>query len=72
MDHEFHNLPSTHGDCQTDGPFLGPYYDTGPNLGDPKKDHNFDNPPHDWARVPSAVALSLIRAPGPCTLSSEP
>ena len=26
-------------------PFLGPYYNTGPNLGDPKRDHNFDNPP---------------------------
>ena len=28
----------------------GPYYNTGPNtgtnLGDPKRDHNFDNPPH--------------------------
>ena len=37
------------GDCQNYGPFLGPYYNTGPNtgpnLGDPKKDHNFDNPP---------------------------
>ena len=36
------------GDCQNYGPFLGPYYKagTGPNLGDPKRDHNFDNPPH--------------------------
>ena len=37
------------GDCQNYGPFLGPYYntgpETGPNLGDPKRDHNFDNPP---------------------------
>ena len=37
------------GDCQNYGPFLGPYYNTGPNtgpnLGDPKRDHNFDNPP---------------------------
>ena len=36
-------------DCQHYGPFLGPYYNTGPNtgpiLGDPKRDHNFDNPP---------------------------
>ena len=36
-------------DCQNYGPFLGPYYNTGPNtgpnLGDPKRDHNFDNPP---------------------------
>ena len=38
------------GDCQNYGPFLGPYYNTGPhtgpNLGDPKRDHNFDNPPN--------------------------
>ena len=37
------------GDCQNYGPFLGPYYNTGLNtglnLGDPKRDHNFDNPP---------------------------
>ena len=37
------------GDCQNYGPFLGSYYNTGPNtgpnLGDPKRDHNFDNPP---------------------------
>ena len=37
------------GGCQKYGPFLGPYYNTGPNmgpnLGDPKRDHNFDNPP---------------------------
>ena len=33
------------GDCQNYGPFLGPYYNTGPSLGDPKRDHNFDNPP---------------------------
>ena len=37
------------GGCQNYGPFLGPYYNTGPNtgpnLGDPKRDHNFDNPP---------------------------
>ena len=35
------------GDCQNYGPFLGPlnkapYYNR-----DPKRDHNFDNPPHD-------------------------
>ena len=38
------------GDCQNYGPFWGPYYNTGPNtgpnLGDPKRDHNFDNPPY--------------------------
>ena len=37
------------GDCQNYGPFLGPYYNTGPNMGpnfgNPKRDHNFDNPP---------------------------
>ena len=34
------------GNCQNYGPFLGPYFNTGPNLGDPKRDHNFDNPPY--------------------------
>ena len=38
------------GDDQNYGPFLGPYYNTGPNagpnLGDPKRDHNFDDPPY--------------------------
>ena len=43
------------GDCQNYGPFLGPYYNTGPNLGDPKRDHNFDNPPYD------ATLMLLIR-----------
>ena len=42
------------GDNQNYGPFLGPYYhtgpNTGPNLGDPKRDHNFDNPPYDPGR----------------------
>ena len=37
------------GDCQNYGPFLSPYYNmgpnTGPNLEDLKRDHNFDNPP---------------------------
>ena len=39
------------GDCQNYGPFLGPYYSTGsnrgPNLGDPKRDHNFDSSPYN-------------------------
>ena len=35
------------GDYQNYGPFLGPYENTGPNLGDPKRDHNFDNPLHE-------------------------
>ena len=43
------------GNCQNYGPFLGPYYNTGPNtgpnLGDPKRDHNFDNPPCVELRV---------------------
>ena len=30
------------GDCQN----YSPYYNTGPNLGDPKRDHNLDNPPY--------------------------
>ena len=38
------------GDCQNYGSCLGPYYNTGPNTGpnlrDPKRDHNFDNPPY--------------------------
>ena len=41
------------GDCQNYGPFLGPYYNTGPNLGDPKRDHNFDNPPYGLEEVNS-------------------
>ena len=47
------DLTITHlhmGDCQNYGPVLGPYSNTGPNTGpnlrDPKRDHNFDNPPH--------------------------
>ena len=38
------------GNCQNYGPFLGPYYNTGsytgPNLGDPKRDHDFDDYPY--------------------------
>ena len=34
------------GNCQNYGTFLGPYNNTGPNLGDPKRDHNFDNLPY--------------------------
>ena len=34
------------GDCQNYGPFLGPYYNTGPNLKYPKRDHDFDNLPY--------------------------
>ena len=38
------------GNCQNYGPFLGPYYNTEPNLGDPKRDHDFDNPPNSQCR----------------------
>ena len=45
------------GDCQNYGPLLGPYYNTGPNtgpnLGDPKRDHNFDNPPYMYIQKQS-------------------
>ena len=51
------------GDCQNYGPFLGPYYNTGPNtgpsLGDPKRDHNFDNPPCGGYRVPGFRVLGF-------------
>ena len=41
-----HRMEAVHvGDCQNCGPFLGPYYNTGPNLGDPKGTINFDNSP---------------------------
>ena len=49
------------GDCQNYGPFLGPYYNTGPNtglnLGDPKRDHIFDNPPSSLLEVPVATVV---------------
>ena len=49
------------GDCQNYGPFLGPYYNTGPNtgpsLGDPKRDHNFDNPPYSLHVTPAMFAF---------------
>ena len=58
------------GDCQNYGPFLGPYYntgpDTGPNLGDPKRDHHFDNPPHPGTGLkagPGNAATVLYRDP---------
>ena len=56
------------GDCQNYGPFLGPYYNTGPNtgpnLGDPKRDHNFDNPPSAVLSPPSFAGCSMTL---PCT-----
>ena len=58
------------GDCQDYDPFLDPYYNTGPNtgpntglnLGDPKRDHNFDNPPHvhSWAAASSVVVIGCL------------
>ena len=52
-------------DCQNYGPFWGPYYNTGPNtgpnLGDPKKDHNFDNPPSRLAQSSLICARLLAR-----------
>ena len=51
------------GDCQNYGPFLGPYYNTGPNmgpnLGDPKRDHNFHNPPHKFMDMGSLLRTTL-------------
>ena len=53
--------------CQNYGPFLDPYYNTGPNLGDPKRDHNFDNPPYrDYlghSRVSTSVQLKRLNPP---------
>ena len=46
------------GDCQNYGPFLGPYYNTGPNLGDPKRDHNFDSPPFGFSSHSSSKPSS--------------
>ena len=46
-------------------PFWGPYYkgpNTGPNLGDPKRDHNFDNPPYE-PTPPSPPALLPLPTP---------
>ena len=47
------------GDCQNYGPFLGPYYNTGPNLGDPKRDDNFHNPPNTIRECNPIVGGSL-------------
>ena len=52
------------GDGQNYGPFLGPFYNTGPNLGDPKRDHNFDNPP------PGTHSLSA-RTCVPCMVQGD-
>ena len=54
------------GDCQHNVLFLGPCYNTGPNLGGPRNDHNFDNPPYTllqttwtWAEVPKPGVCDL-------------
>ena len=60
------------GDCQNYGPFLGPYYNTGPNtgpnLGNPKRDHNFDNPPYPLLR--GAVGSPDATSPAPAGMTS--
>ena len=44
------------GDCQNYGPYYNTGPNTGPNLGDPRRDHNFDNPPTGGEhRVESAL-----------------
>ena len=52
------------GDCQNYGPFWGPHYNTGPNtgpnLGDPKRDHNFDNPPYNFGVQAGFIRLSAF------------
>ena len=49
------------GGCQNYGPFLDPYYNTGPNLGDPERDHNFDNPPYPSPKVRSGLRVKGLR-----------
>ena len=49
------------GNCQNYGPFLGPCYNTGPNLGDPKRDHNFDSSPHRTQRFVLGVGGGSVR-----------
>ena len=65
----WHLLRRHMGDCQNYGPFLGPYYNTGPstgpNLGDPKRDHNFDNLPYPIIELqqPGLVCWSTLSTP---------
>ena len=49
------------GDCQNYGPFLGPYYNTGPNLGDPKRDHNFDSSPQGPQPTSPSKAVKVAK-----------
>ena len=57
-------LLSLMGGCQNYGPFLDPYYNTGPNtgpiLGDPKRDHNFDKPPNGCLRLGLGFRLGYL------------
>ena len=48
------------GGCQNYGPFLGPHYNTAPTsyLGHRKRDHNFDNHPHESHEASSWVPRS--------------
>ena len=50
-------------DCQNYGSFLGRYYNTGPNLGDPKGTHNLDNPPCRAWGMNLRTSLWLIERP---------
>ena len=56
------------GDCQNYGPFLGPYYNTGPNLGDPKRDHYFDNPPYSQVTSNQEAPWMICGPWGHCLL----
>ena len=49
------------GDCQNYGPFLVPYFITGPYVGDPKRDHNFDNPPYCLIHTHSGLLYCVSR-----------
>ena len=54
------------GGCQNYGPFLGPYYNTAPNnFGYPKRDHNFDNHPHDADLLPLELDILEELSPLP-------
>ena len=49
------------GNCQNYGPFLGPYSNTGPNLGYPKRDHNFDNHPNNFQDYDMSHSLNSLK-----------
>ena len=58
------------GGCQNYGPFLGPYFHTGPYLGDPERDHNFDNPPYEVASKLLACSLLVFELGRPLSIST--